>query len=924
MCNGRTKMPTRTKTVLAAALLTILVGSCVTGGRGRGKEEPKTVAELLAGMPAQTLEDRDALGAAFVRLGAPAVVEVCGMVAPMGVGDDVAARFALNGLAKYVSRPGAESERRMFTDAVVSALPKAAETESKAFLIRQLQVAGGNESVRALAAFLTDPALCEPATQALTAIATPKAVDALARASTSAVDANRVTIIKALAELRHAPSLTRFEGCAGSDDADLQQVALFGLANLGEPSSESVLVSATQTENAYERAKATSYLLLYARRLAEDGHDGQALSVCVALIQERTGEPSVQTAALSTLVEIGHETALDALLDAMDSDNKQLRVGALKLAARIPGSAATVRWAEKSLEAPTPVRLEILEMLGRRGDEAAAETVLAALEDEDESVRVVAVNALAGILGPEAAPAILAWLKQVNGDAEISAAKSVLLRITTIEVQQQIAQAVPGVTPEAQVILLEVLAARHAGKHADAVFAQTAATNPAVRLAAIKALETTASPKQAPKIVDLILVAETDDLRSAAQSAVVAVGKRAEDPDSRADALLAALETAPAAQKAHLLAPLPSLGGDKALARVVAETKNTDAGVRDAAIRALADWPEIAAGDALLDLAGSADELTHRVLAFRGYVRLVGASGLPAAEKVALYKTGLETAARPDEKKLILSGLGAVRSVESLELVGACLSDEALRAEAVSAAVRIACPKDEKDKGLTDPAIAPVLKKVAGATDDADVRKKIADHLVKVTGVDTEGFTTLFNGKDLTGWVGDTQGYLAEDGVLKCQPGGNLYTAKEYADFVFRFEFKLTPGGNNGLGVRMPIGGGAYNGMELQILDNTADKYKDLQPYQYHGSIYGIVPAKRGHLKPVGEWNSQEVIAKGRQITVILNGTTIVDADLDKASTPKTMDDKEHKGLDRAQGHLGFLGHGDVIEFRNIRIKELE
>ncbi len=112
--------------------------------------------------------------------------------------------------------------------------------------------------------------------------------------------------------------------------------------------------------------------------------------------------------------------------------------------------------------------------------------------------------------------------------------------------------------------------------------------------------------------------------------------------------------------------------------------------------------------------------------------------------------------------------------------------------------------------------------------------------------------------------------------------------------------------------------------MELQILDNTAAKYKTLKPYQFHGSIYGVVPAKQGHLKPVGQWNSQEVIAKGRQIKVILNGATIVDADIDKASTPKTMDGKDHPGLKRKKGHLGFDGHGDPLEFRNIRIKTLD
>ena len=194
---------------------------------------------------------------------------------------------------------------------------------------------------------------------------------------------------------------------------------------------------------------------------------------------------------------------------------------------------------------------------------------------------------------------------------------------------------------------------------------------------------------------------------------------------------------------------------------------------------------------------------------------------------------------------------------------------------------------------------------------------------------DEEGFVPLFNGRDLSGWTGDTTSYVAENGKIVVYPrrgsGGNLYTEKEYSNFILRFEFKLTPGANNGLGIRAPLSGdAAYMGMELQILDNTADRYKNLRPYQFHGSIYGVVPAKRGYLKPVGEWNFEEVIANGRQITIKLNGVTIVDADIDKASTPETMDGKEHPGLKRDKGHIGFLGHGSNLEFRNIRIKELK
>lgn len=191
------------------------------------------------------------------------------------------------------------------------------------------------------------------------------------------------------------------------------------------------------------------------------------------------------------------------------------------------------------------------------------------------------------------------------------------------------------------------------------------------------------------------------------------------------------------------------------------------------------------------------------------------------------------------------------------------------------------------------------------------------------------GFTSLFNGKDLSGWIGNKKAYTVENGEIVVSPdgggsGGNLLTEKEYSNFILKFEFQLTPGANNGLGIHAPTGGDvAYKGKELQILDNTADKYKDLKPYQYHGSVYGIIPAKRGHLNEVGQWNYQEVYVNGPKIKVTLNNTVIVDGDLTEASKNGTMDGKDHPGLEKTTGHIGFLGHGDKLKFRNIRIQEL-
>jgi hypothetical protein len=172
-----------------------------------------------------------------------------------------------------------------------------------------------------------------------------------------------------------------------------------------------------------------------------------------------------------------------------------------------------------------------------------------------------------------------------------------------------------------------------------------------------------------------------------------------------------------------------------------------------------------------------------------------------------------------------------------------------------------------------------------------------------------QGFVSIFDGKTLDGWKGSPAGYAAEGGVLVCQKkgSGNLLTVKEFGDCIFRFEFKLEPGGNNGVSVR---------GHEIQILDDDAPQYKNLKACQYNGSIYCKVPAKRGHTKKAGEWNTEEIMVKGSQWKVTVNGAVVVDIDIAKVEGLEAV-------AKRTKGPLGFLGHGSRVEFRNLRVKEL-
>lgn len=185
------------------------------------------------------------------------------------------------------------------------------------------------------------------------------------------------------------------------------------------------------------------------------------------------------------------------------------------------------------------------------------------------------------------------------------------------------------------------------------------------------------------------------------------------------------------------------------------------------------------------------------------------------------------------------------------------------------------------------------------------------------------GYTSLFNGHDLHGWKvldGNLNVWGAQDGILyvKGEGGGWLMTEKEYGDFDLRLEYRMSREANSGVALRAPMHGDpAYQGMEIQLIDDV--NWKGLRPTQFTGSIYDVVPPSVHVSRPIGEWNQMHITARGRQITVQLNGTVIVNANLDEH---RGRADK-HPGLLRTKGHLGLQSHTSRVEFRDLYVKQL-
>lgn len=712
--------------------LALLAAACLIAGPAFAAE-PK-VDDLLSKMPAQSVAEGQQLAAELLRRGPAAIRAVCAKVIDPAQGGDLKAnaqaRYLLHGLATYCSRPDAAAERKACTRALLDVMAGEKRPEVKKFLIRQLQLAGTDDAVPALAKLLGDDAYAEPATQALLAIRTPAANGALLKALPAARGARRVALIRALGRRRVQAAAPQILKDAASQDTTARLVALYALANIGDPAAASVLAKAADAKPLFERNKATSFYLLFARRLAEDGRKNDCAAICRGLIKSRTAprERHVVSAALDTLVKGLGAEALTDLMAAVDSPDKFIRAAALRLSDSLAGEAVTTQLTQRLKQAAPPVRVELVETLGRRGDRTALPAVLDAMNDADKTVRIAAVAAAARLGGKDVLAPLLAKLDTAQGD-EGKAVQRAIVALPGDEVSATIAKAVPTASVPARAALLDILAGRQAKAHLDTVVKATGDKDAGVRVAAISAMGVLADAAAMPQLVELLLGAESNRERTAALRVLVGLASKIGDAETRADPVLAALGASQGEKRARLLQALSRIGGKKALAAIVTDTKSADAPVQDGAIRALADWQDAGAAPELLNIVRGAQKLPHQVIALRGYVRIVGAAKLSAGQKIRMYKDALAAAKRPQEKKLVLGGLGGVRAPGSVKAVAAYLDDKDLAEDAAATIVRIACPQRRRDKGLRGPDVAAALQKVVAVTKNPALRKKAKEHL---------------------------------------------------------------------------------------------------------------------------------------------------------------------------------------------------
>ena len=883
---------------------------------------------LLARLPFQTTQEGEEVAAALIALGPDAIQSVCGRLAVMGQGDDNAARYALSAMANYVMRDGAAG-RSVLNNALTAALTAEPEPEIKTFLLERLAITGDDSVIDAIAPLLHDELLSDPAARVLAAVNSPKARDAVAAAIPGAQGKALLALVQAAGALHTEAAIPVLKPLLKSEDAIMRAAAMAAIAETGAAESEADIAGILSSLDFGPPHEALPLFLRYAERRLELADPAMCARLCGILL-ESSGQhkPAYETCgALSLLVRAQGEAALPDLIAAASNDNAEVRAAAFALADTITSREAAMQW-EKALETARPeARPEIIRLLARTGDRAARNTVLAALRDPEPASRLAAIEMAPRFGGRRVVDGLLDVLREAKERDEIRAVQAALLQFSAADLAGPVGEALPALPDAGKKVALELLSARRAVSEKEAVFACVNDSEPDVRRKAIETLGNVAEGADLPRLIDLLIAASGERDVKAAQEALAAVATSIEDEAARMAPVVAALAGAQGEPRARLVAVLPELGSDAPLDSVIADTSSADAIVRAAALRSLADWPGLAARKPLLTLAAGLQEPAELELLLKGYARMVRESKRSDGKKLQWLEEGLVLARNAAQKRLFVNDLAALRSVGALRLFAALLDEPDLQKDVARLMVEIACPKDENDPGLRACAVATALSKALPFIEDEALRVKAATHIAAMPQPDAEGFVPLFNGEDLSGWTGDLSGYTVENGVLTCTPTthANLYTDVDYADFVLRFEFRLTPGANNGLGIRSPLyGHAAYDGLELQILDDTAPENAGVEPYQYHGAIYGVAASERGHQRSLGEWNEEEVVARGSHITVVLNGVTILEVDLERFRNTPTPDGKEHPGLFNASGRIALLGHGARVDFRNIRIKELE
>jgi len=385
------------------------------------------------------------------------------------------------------------------------------------------------------------------------------------------------------------------------------------------------------------------------------------------------------------------DEAVSIVLDILRSNDQEMQAAAIAMVKEMPGTLVTEALAKELPNLSAKSQVQLLSALGDRGDVAARPVVVAVVKSEDQSVRIAALRAL-GQLGDDSSVELLAQAAAGAKGAEQKAARDSLYRLRGPDVDKVILAAIPKAEAKTKVELISSVGQRNITAGVAALLETAKDSDRKVRTGSLRTLKVVAGPEHLPALVELLINAKSSSDRTEAQKTIAAVAHRIADKNRQAASVLAVLPSVKdIVARCSLLNVLGRIGDNSALPVLTATIQDENVDIQTAAIRALADWPTPEPEGELLKVTESSGNKVHRILALRGFVRLIGlARDRPAGETIEMYKKAMSLAPDASEKKKVLSGLANTKSLAALQMVAGYLDDESLFVEAGAAAINIA------------------------------------------------------------------------------------------------------------------------------------------------------------------------------------------------------------------------------------------
>ncbi len=899
------------------------------------------LAQWLEKMGSASVAESYALSEELCKQGEATITELCQHIKPQG--DDRNARLSIRMVVNYASTQPVEVQN-IVAKGLVSALRTIHEKQIKAFLISELQMLGNPIAVEAIAEYITDKDLCDYAIRALQTINDNLSFQRLCESLPRSEGRCQQGIISALSEMHNPQAIPELEKLLNSTTTETKELLLMALAQLENDSQKFYTLIQPDLNSNDPKIRKQSYSLLFTqmeRTIKQQGMvNPQQKAILENTLQQAYKENDTKAvcAVLHLLAYLPSKEVLDLFTREIYNPEPEISALALQYLIRMDSKASKNILKEALVKSTSGGNTyQILDAIGKVPDTLFTPVIIPLTTNSDEKIRAKAIQTLIKTDANKAIPVLVKRLKETLDKSELNTIQQALLQTPTNETVAELGSSLKKLKDDQLLVALDILAQRQAEKYFRFALQQTKNKNVKVQKSALNAIAFLGTKKDIP----LLLKQLTDPKNLNKEdfgNAIAQILKRDKD-ENRCKPILNAINKAKTEQYASLLTVLAKV--DDASARdfvlswlnLPSDSPQNKVKIENA-ISALNIWDNPELAEHILSFMKNHPNHPYRSDIWKTLIRFLSLPGLASDEKIWICQQAIEI--MPEQARDMFNILGGICNIDSFMAVAKYTNTPQFADIANKTLVRIALPDKNNENGITGQDIIPYLENASKYIDDNALKENVQKHIEKcqkapkvlpIIYEDDNQFTVLFNGYDLKGWSGYIRGYVPKFGKLVCLPTChlNLFTEKTYKDFILRFEFKLYPGANNGIGLRVPyMKLAAYDGMEIQVLDDNAPENSGLKPYQYHGSIYGVLPPSiPAPLKKCGEWNQQEIILQGTKISIRVNGIEILNADTQELASKPTPDGKKHPGLLNETGHLALLGHGSRVEFRNIRIKTL-